>query len=130
MTQRKYCLELLHEYGLLAAKPIDTPLPENSVLSCAESDNGKFLNNITNYQKVVGKLIYLQKLQVFILESLMIKAKRWCTLELKMERKATVCMIHKTRSCGLVVMLCLMKKKVGIGVKIWKKKDQWPTLLL
>ena len=59
MTQRKYCLELLHEYGLLAAKPVDTPLPENSVLSCVETASDKVLNNINNYQKLVGKLIYL-----------------------------------------------------------------------
>ncbi|GJV52687.1 ribonuclease H-like domain-containing protein [Tanacetum coccineum] len=29
----KYCLELLHEYGLLAARPVDIPLPENYILS-------------------------------------------------------------------------------------------------
>ncbi|GJS78554.1 ribonuclease H-like domain-containing protein [Tanacetum coccineum] len=33
MTQRKYCLDLLHEYGLLAARPIDIPLQENIVLN-------------------------------------------------------------------------------------------------
>ncbi|GJV65846.1 ribonuclease H-like domain-containing protein [Tanacetum coccineum] len=27
LSQIKYCLELLHEYGLLAARPIDIPLP-------------------------------------------------------------------------------------------------------
>lgn len=59
MTQRKYCLELLYEYGLLAAKPADTPLPENSVLSCVETSKDKVLSNINNYQKLVGKLIYL-----------------------------------------------------------------------
>ncbi|GKF65708.1 ribonuclease H-like domain-containing protein, partial [Tanacetum coccineum] len=32
MYQRKYCLELLHLYGLLAARPVDIPLPENFVL--------------------------------------------------------------------------------------------------
>nr|GEV16776.1 ribonuclease H-like domain-containing protein [Tanacetum cinerariifolium] len=31
MTQRKYCMELLHEYGLLAARPIDIPLPKNTI---------------------------------------------------------------------------------------------------
>nr|GEW61493.1 ribonuclease H-like domain-containing protein [Tanacetum cinerariifolium] len=31
MTQRKYCLELIHEFGLLAAKSVTTPLPENCV---------------------------------------------------------------------------------------------------
>ncbi|GKE42499.1 ribonuclease H-like domain-containing protein, partial [Tanacetum coccineum] len=29
MIQRKYCLELLHEYGLLAAKPMDIPFHFN-----------------------------------------------------------------------------------------------------
>ncbi|GJX74193.1 ribonuclease H-like domain-containing protein [Tanacetum coccineum] len=28
MSQRKYFLELLHEYGLLVARPVDIPLPE------------------------------------------------------------------------------------------------------
>nr|GEX94728.1 protein FAR1-related sequence 5-like [Tanacetum cinerariifolium] len=32
MSQRKYCLELLHEYGLLDARPVDIPLPENLIL--------------------------------------------------------------------------------------------------
>nr|GEW23967.1 ribonuclease H-like domain-containing protein [Tanacetum cinerariifolium] len=55
----KYCLELLQEYGLLAAKPLDIPLSENIVLSHVESDKDKFLNNFTSYQKLIGKLIYL-----------------------------------------------------------------------
>lgn len=59
LSQRKYCLELLHEYGLLAAKPVDTPLPENTTLNHIESNDDKALKNIGNYQKLVGKLIYL-----------------------------------------------------------------------
>lgn len=59
LNQRKYCLELLHELGLLACKPVMTPLPENIVLAHKESDDDKYLKNITNYQKLVGKLIYL-----------------------------------------------------------------------
>ncbi|GJR63746.1 ribonuclease H-like domain-containing protein [Tanacetum coccineum] len=51
--------ELLHEFGLLACRPVMTPLPENIVLSHKESDTDKYLLNITNYQKLVGKLIYL-----------------------------------------------------------------------
>ncbi|GJR68225.1 zf-CCHC domain-containing protein [Tanacetum coccineum] len=31
LSQRKYCMELLYEYGLLAARPVETPLPENTV---------------------------------------------------------------------------------------------------
>ncbi|GKD52418.1 ribonuclease H-like domain-containing protein, partial [Tanacetum coccineum] len=59
LNQRKYCIELLHEYGLLACKLVATPMPENGILSHKETDNDKFLKNITSYQKIVGKLIYL-----------------------------------------------------------------------
>ncbi|GKB17314.1 putative RNA-directed DNA polymerase [Tanacetum coccineum] len=59
MTQRKYCLELIHEFGLLVAKPVTTPLPENYVLAVDESKSDKFLKNIFKYQKLLGKLIYL-----------------------------------------------------------------------
>ncbi|GJU49213.1 ribonuclease H-like domain-containing protein [Tanacetum coccineum] len=33
LSHRKYCLELLHEYGLLVAKHVDTPLLENTTLN-------------------------------------------------------------------------------------------------
>ncbi|GJV18875.1 ribonuclease H-like domain-containing protein [Tanacetum coccineum] len=59
LNQRKYCLELLHEYGLLACRPIMTPLPENLVLNHKETKTDKYLINVTNYQKLIGKLIYL-----------------------------------------------------------------------
>ncbi|GJR83506.1 putative RNA-directed DNA polymerase [Tanacetum coccineum] len=59
LNQRKYCLELLHEFGLLACRPVVTPLPENIILSHKETDDDNFLRNITSYQKLVGKLIYL-----------------------------------------------------------------------
>ncbi|GJZ10667.1 ribonuclease H-like domain-containing protein [Tanacetum coccineum] len=39
--KRKYCLELLYEYGLLDAKRVDIPLLENSVLSFKETANDK-----------------------------------------------------------------------------------------
>nr|GEV50397.1 ribonuclease H-like domain-containing protein [Tanacetum cinerariifolium] len=59
LSQRKYCLEILHEYGLLAAKHVDTPLLENTTLNHVETDDDHLLDNIGNYQKLVGKLIYL-----------------------------------------------------------------------
>nr|GEY40870.1 hypothetical protein [Tanacetum cinerariifolium] len=58
-TRRKYCIELLHEYGHFACKPVATPMPENGILSHKETENDKLLKNITSYQKIVGKLIYL-----------------------------------------------------------------------
>ncbi|GJY34620.1 ribonuclease H-like domain-containing protein [Tanacetum coccineum] len=59
LSQRKYYLELLHDYGLLACKPVSTPLPINIILAHKEKEGDKFLKNITNYQRLVGKLIYL-----------------------------------------------------------------------
>ncbi|GKA90962.1 ribonuclease H-like domain-containing protein [Tanacetum coccineum] len=46
MTQRKYCLELIHEFGVLAAKPVTTPLLENCVL--AVDENPLFLGKARN----------------------------------------------------------------------------------
>ncbi|GJU41558.1 ribonuclease H-like domain-containing protein [Tanacetum coccineum] len=59
LTQRKYCLELLKDYGLLGCKPVSTPMVPNSVLSYKPTDDDPLLDNITGYQKLLGKLIYL-----------------------------------------------------------------------
>nr|GEY34430.1 ribonuclease H-like domain-containing protein [Tanacetum cinerariifolium] len=59
LSQRKYCPKLLHEFGLLACRPVLTPLPENIVLAYKESEKDRFLVNITSYQRLLGKLIYL-----------------------------------------------------------------------
>ncbi|GJY74211.1 hypothetical protein Tco_0478642, partial [Tanacetum coccineum] len=53
MSQRKYCLELLYEYGLLASRPADIPLPKNCILSFDETTNDKYLSDFTTYQKLV-----------------------------------------------------------------------------
>ncbi|GJX53400.1 ribonuclease H-like domain-containing protein, partial [Tanacetum coccineum] len=46
LSQRKYCLELLHEYGLLVAKHVDTPLLENTTLNHIETDDDPLLVSI------------------------------------------------------------------------------------
>ncbi|GJX39925.1 ribonuclease H-like domain-containing protein [Tanacetum coccineum] len=43
LSQRKYCLEVLHEYGLLAGRPVETPLAENTTLNHVESEDDKLL---------------------------------------------------------------------------------------
>nr|GEW81325.1 ribonuclease H-like domain-containing protein [Tanacetum cinerariifolium] len=55
LSQRKYYLELLHDYGLLACKPVLTPFPENMILAPKESEDDKFLKTL----QLVGKQIYL-----------------------------------------------------------------------
>ncbi|GJT38378.1 putative RNA-directed DNA polymerase [Tanacetum coccineum] len=59
LTQRKYCLELLKEFGLLGCKPSSTPMEPKSVLPHIATDSDPYLDNITGYQQLLGKLIYL-----------------------------------------------------------------------
>nr|GEU78655.1 ribonuclease H-like domain-containing protein [Tanacetum cinerariifolium] len=42
-----------------APRPVLTPLPENIILAHKETEKDKFLVNVTSYQRLVGKLIYL-----------------------------------------------------------------------
>ncbi|XP_071694854.1 uncharacterized mitochondrial protein AtMg00810-like [Rutidosis leptorrhynchoides] len=59
MSQRKYCLELLCEFGMIESKSMATSLEPVIVLDSIEYDNDHFLADISGYQKLVGKLIYL-----------------------------------------------------------------------
>nr|GEW20391.1 ribonuclease H-like domain-containing protein [Tanacetum cinerariifolium] len=59
LSQRKYCLELLKDYGLLGCKLVSTRMEPNSVLPYVPTKDDPLLDNITGYQKLLGKLIYL-----------------------------------------------------------------------
>ncbi|GJU89325.1 ribonuclease H-like domain-containing protein [Tanacetum coccineum] len=59
LNQMKYCLELIDEFGLLAGKPSNLPMQPNISLTSEPSDTDHLLNNVTEYQKLIGKLIYL-----------------------------------------------------------------------
>nr|GEY24693.1 hypothetical protein [Tanacetum cinerariifolium] len=58
LSQRN-CLELLKDYSLLGCKPVSTPIEPNSVLPYVPTKDDHLLDNITGYQKLLGKLIYL-----------------------------------------------------------------------
>ncbi|XP_052622580.1 retrovirus-related Pol polyprotein from transposon RE1 isoform X1 [Lactuca sativa] len=48
LNQRKYCMELLHEFGMLACKPVKTPLEPNLVIKREyELEKSDYLVNIT-----------------------------------------------------------------------------------
>ncbi|GKB96569.1 ribonuclease H-like domain-containing protein [Tanacetum coccineum] len=66
LNQRKYVLDLLYEYGMRACKPAKTPLVSKLVISNEASDKDPLLENITNYQKLMGKLIYLTNTRPYI----------------------------------------------------------------
>nr|GEV38557.1 ribonuclease H-like domain-containing protein [Tanacetum cinerariifolium] len=59
LNQIKYVLDLLSEYGILACKPIKTPIMSKLVISNEASENDPLVKNVTDYQKLTRKLIYL-----------------------------------------------------------------------
>ncbi|GJS29322.1 ribonuclease H-like domain-containing protein [Tanacetum coccineum] len=59
LNQRKCVLDLLSDYGMLACKSTKTPLPSKLVISNEATKKDPILDNITDYQKLMGKLIYL-----------------------------------------------------------------------
>jgi hypothetical protein len=56
ISQRKYCLDLLNDSGLLGSKPASTPLDPSVKL---HNDDGKIFEDISLYRRLVGKLLYL-----------------------------------------------------------------------
>lgn len=56
LHQERYCINLLKKFGMLACKPIETPM-ENTVKLCV--DKGKELEDPTMYRQIIGSLIYL-----------------------------------------------------------------------
>jgi hypothetical protein len=56
ISQRKYCLDLLKDSGLLEAKPVVTPLDPSVKL---HNDTGKPYNDVSSYKRMIRKLLYL-----------------------------------------------------------------------
>ncbi|KAJ0575491.1 putative RNA-directed DNA polymerase [Helianthus annuus] len=59
LNQRKYCLELLAEFGYLGCKPVNTPIELSHIVNKQTDSDKTELVDVTNYQKLIGKLIYL-----------------------------------------------------------------------
>ncbi|KAJ0925089.1 putative RNA-directed DNA polymerase [Helianthus annuus] len=59
LNQRKYCLELLAEFGYLGCKPVNTPIELSHVVNKLTDSDKTEIVDVTNYQKLIGKLIYL-----------------------------------------------------------------------
>jgi hypothetical protein len=56
VSQRKYCLDLLKDSGLLGSKPVTTPLDPAVKL---HNNEGKLFEDISQYRRLIGKLLYL-----------------------------------------------------------------------
>ncbi|KAJ0599026.1 putative RNA-directed DNA polymerase [Helianthus annuus] len=59
LSQRKYCIELLHEFGLLGCKPVTTPMEQSFLVSSKCGKDTSVLENVNGFQRLVGKLLYL-----------------------------------------------------------------------
>ncbi|GJS89472.1 ribonuclease H-like domain-containing protein [Tanacetum coccineum] len=59
LSQRKYCLDLLSNFSSLACKPFVVPLEQNLKISNEPTASDPGIDRITEYQKLIGKLIYL-----------------------------------------------------------------------
>ena len=56
LSQRKYVLEYFSETGMLACKPVETPIVQNHHLAIYQD---QVPTNKERYQRLVGRLIYL-----------------------------------------------------------------------
>lgn len=55
LSQSKYRLKLLNEFGMLGCKPVKTPLDINVVIKVDGVDNfDNLLTNVTYFQKLIG----------------------------------------------------------------------------
>ncbi|MED6131213.1 hypothetical protein PIB30_117115 [Stylosanthes scabra] len=56
ICQRKYCLDLLKDYGMDNAKPASTPMEYTTPLS---KNSGTPLSSNSEYRRIIGRLLYL-----------------------------------------------------------------------
>lgn len=79
LNQRKYVLDVLKESNMNDAKPVHTPLNSKLKLSL----EGMLLPNVSYYQRLVSKLIYLTIIRPNIIFSVSIASqfKHYPTME-------------------------------------------------
>ena len=56
LNQKKFCLEILSEFGLTSCKPANSPANASVRLN---SDEGDLLEDVTSFRRLIEKLLYL-----------------------------------------------------------------------
>ncbi|GKD17315.1 ribonuclease H-like domain-containing protein, partial [Tanacetum coccineum] len=129
-----HVLDLLSEYGMLACKPVKTPLMSKLVISNEASENDPLLVNFTDYQKLMRRLIYLTNTRpdisyaVYCLSQFMHSS---LSSHLKTEFK----ILRYLKSCpglGIHIAKCIIIRKSVTGYYVflnnslvsWKSKKQ------
>ncbi|KAL5557871.1 hypothetical protein UlMin_034082 [Ulmus minor] len=56
LSQRKYVLDLLSDFGYLGCKPASTPMKPNLQLSLEDGEN---VSDVSMYRRLIGRLLYL-----------------------------------------------------------------------
>ncbi|KAK1406226.1 hypothetical protein QVD17_41515 [Tagetes erecta] len=59
LSQRKYCMELITEFGLSGCKPARTPIDQHFAVTNFCKTNETLVEDNSVYQQLLGKLIYL-----------------------------------------------------------------------
>ncbi|GKF54700.1 ribonuclease H-like domain-containing protein, partial [Tanacetum coccineum] len=125
LTQRKYCLELLCEFGMLACKPYKTPIQvkTSKVVKTTDVVSDKPLVGITNYQKLVGKLIYLTHTRPDI--SYVVHVLNWAKCKVTRSSAIQIASVFHERTKHFKIELFFLREKVAVGIiKIVKVKSE------
>jgi len=56
VCQRKCCLDLIYDFGLLGCKPVSTPMDSSLQL---HHNSGDLVTDVLTYRRLVGCLLYL-----------------------------------------------------------------------
>ncbi|XP_024032009.1 uncharacterized protein LOC112094690 [Morus notabilis] len=119
VSQRKYVFDLLKETRISGCRPADTPVDPNKKLGYTKDGNPV---NITRYQKVVAKLIYLSHTRPVIAFTILEELKK--PMEMPMKRycdnKAAISIAHNSvqhdRTKHVEIDRHFIKQKLEAGV--------------
>jgi hypothetical protein len=95
ICQRKYCLDLLHDTGLLDAKPANTPCDPSVKLY---NDDSVPYHDISAYRRLVGRLLYLNATRpdiTFITQQL----SQFLSAPTTIHFNAAIRVLHYLKSC-------------------------------